>query len=204
MSALRLVLARHGETTANAVGLLDTRLPGCPLSEEGHRQAAELAERLAGEPVVGVYASLATRAQQTAAPVAARHGLTAQVLGGVHEVCIGDLEGRHRPQDHDALHAMYHAWHGGDLRHARPGGESGQQVLDRYLADIAAIRAAHPDGTAVLVSHGAAIRLATVALASNVDGSFAAPRLLSNIATIVLEADGAGWRCLRWDNIELA
>jgi broad specificity phosphatase PhoE len=203
VTPLRLVLVRHGETTANAEGILDTRLPGHPLSEEGHRQAAELARRLAGEPVVAVYASRALRAQQTARPVAARHGLAAQVLGGVHEAFIGDLEGCRAPDAHRTLHELYRTWHYGDLEAARPGGESGKQVLSRYLPDVAAIRAAHRDGTAVLVSHGAATRLAVVALAANVDGSFAAPRLLSNAATVLLQADGTGWRCLRWDDIEL-
>ena len=202
-TALRLVLARHGQTTANAEGILDTRLPGHPLTEQGHRQAAELAARLAGESVVAVYASRALRAQQTAQPIAARHGLATQVLDGVHEVFIGDLEGRQAPDAHRTLHEMYRAWHCGDLEAARPDGESGQQVLDRYLADVAAIRGAHREGTAVLVSHGAATRLAIVALAANVDGSFAAPRLLSNAATVLLEADGDSWRCLRWDDIEL-
>lgn len=202
MTALRLVLARHGQTTANAEGILDTRLPGHPLTEQGHRQAAELATRLAGESVVAVYSSRALRAQQTAAPVAARHGLAAQVLEGVHEVFIGDLEGCQAPDAHRTLHEMYLAWHCGDLDQARPGGESGKQVLDRYLADVATIRAAHPGGTAVLVSHGAATRLAIVALATNVDGSFAGPRLLPNAATVLLAADGDGWRCLRWDDIE--
>lgn len=204
MTPLRLVLVRHGQTTANALGILDTRLPGHPLTEVGHRQAADLAQRLAGEPVVGVYASRALRARQTAQPIATRHRQTAQVLDGVHEVFIGDLEGCQTPEDHRILHEMYHAWHGGDLEAARPGGESGKQVLDRYLAGVAAIRGAHPAGTAVLVSHGAATRLAVVALAANVDGSFAAPRLLPNAATVLLEAEGAGWRCLRWDGIELA
>lgn len=201
MSPLRLVLARHGETTANVEGLLDTTLPGHPLTELGRRQAAELAEQLCAEPVVAVYASLARRAQQTAQPVADRHGLAVQVLPGVHEVSIGDLEGRRGQRDHDTLHAMYHAWHGGDLHAARPGGESGKQVLDRYLADVATIRARHTGGTAVLVSHGAATRLATVALAANVNGSFAGSRLLPNAATVLLEADGVGWRCLRWDDV---
>ncbi len=200
---MRLVLARHGQTTANAGGILDTRLPGHPLTEEGHRQAAELADRLAGESVVAVYASRALRAQQTAEPVAARHSLTAQVLDGVHEVAIGDLEGRQQPEDHRALHKVYRIWHSGNLAAAPPGGESGSQVLDRYLADVATIRAAHPGGTAVLVSHGAATRLAIVALAANIDGSFAGPRRLSNTATVVLEADGNNWRCLRWDDIKL-
>jgi broad specificity phosphatase PhoE len=226
-------MARHGETTANAAGILDTRLPGHPLSERGHRQAAELAEKLVSEPVVAVYASRALRAQQTAAPVAAQHGLDVQVLPGVHEVSIGELEGGARPEDHRALHEVYHAWHAGDLDVALPGGESGRQVLDRYLADVAKIRATHQEGTVVLVSHGAASRLAVVALASNVDGAFAGPRLLPNAAYVLLEADplpgadpvsgagappgadpppgagapsgadSGGWRCLRWDDIEL-
>jgi broad specificity phosphatase PhoE len=203
MAALRLVLARHGETTANAQGLLDTRLPGHPLTEQGHRQAADLAQRLADEPVVAVYASRALRARQTAQPIATRHRLATQILGGVHEVFIGDLEGRESPEDHRTLHELYRTWHYGDLEASRPGGESGKQVLDRYLADVAAIRRAHRHGTAVLVSHGAATRLAVVALAANVEGSFAAPRLLPNAATVLLEADGTGWRCLRWDDIEL-
>jgi broad specificity phosphatase PhoE len=203
VTPLRLVLVRHGESTANAEGVLDTRLPGHQLTEEGHQQAAELAAQLAHEPVVAVYTSRAIRAQQTAQPIAARQGLVAQVLGGVHEVAIGDLEGRHTPADHQTLHELYRTWHHGDLEAARPGGESGKQVLNRYLADVATIRSAHRGGTAVLVSHGAATRLAIVALAANVDGSFAAPRLLPNAATVLLEADGAGWRCLRWDDIQL-
>jgi broad specificity phosphatase PhoE len=197
------VLARHGQTTANAEGILDTRLPGHPLTEQGHHQAIDLAERLSGEPVVAVYASRALRARQTAQPVAARHGLAVQVLDGVHEVAIGDLEGCRTPEDHRRLHELYRAWHYGDLDQARAGGESGKQVLGRYLPEVAAIRSAHPNGTAVLVSHGAATRLAVVALAANVGGSFAAPRLLPNAATVLLEADGTGWRCLRWDDIEL-
>lgn len=203
MRPLRLVLARHGQTTANAEGLLDTRLPGHPLTEKGHRQAANLAQRLVGEALVAVYASRALRAQQTAQSVAARHDLVVRSLDGVHEVFIGDLEGHHTPEAHRSLHELYRAWHSGDLDQARPGGESGKQVLDRYLADVAAIRSAHQDGIAVLVSHGAAIRLAVVALAANVDGSFAEPRCLANAATVLLEADGAGWRCLRWDDIKL-
>jgi probable phosphoglycerate mutase len=197
------VLIRHGESTANAEGILDTRLPGCPLSERGHRQAAELAQRFASEPVVAVYASRALRAQQSARPIAARHGLAVRILDGVHEVSVGDLEGCQALEAHRTLHELYHVWHSGDLDQARPGGESGKQVLDRYLPDVAAIRSTYQAGTAVLVSHGAATRLAVVALAANVDGSFAGSRLLPNAGTVLLEADGAGWRCLRWDSIEM-
>ncbi len=119
MAALRLMVVRHGQTTANAQSILDTRLPGHPLSEAGHQQAADLAQRLADEPVVGVYASRALRARQTAQPIAARHLLVTQILDGVHEVFIGDLEGCQSTEDHRTLHELYRSWHGGDLEAAR-------------------------------------------------------------------------------------
>ena len=61
----RLVLARHA-VTAQTGPLLSGRTPGIALSEEGHRQAAALGERLAGLPVVAVYASPIERTRQTA------------------------------------------------------------------------------------------------------------------------------------------
>jgi len=64
------------------------------LNELGRAQAEALGAAMAVEPITAVYASTAVRAQQTAAPVAARRGLTVEVVPGVHEVFCGDLEGR--------------------------------------------------------------------------------------------------------------
>jgi hypothetical protein len=94
MTDLRLVLARHGQTDANVRRELDSRPPGAPLNELGRAQAEALAQRLADAPVTAVHASRALRAQQTAAPVAAAHGLPVAVVDGVQEVFVGDLEGR--------------------------------------------------------------------------------------------------------------
>lgn len=205
MSGLRLVLARHGQTRANLAGALDTRPPGDSLTAEGHRQAAELAELLATEPVVAVYASHARRAQQTAGPVAAAHGLDVQLLDGVHEAFVGDLEGSAGLDERELWHDIYHAWHAGELDRAVAGGESGEQVLTRFLAGVDKIQAEHPEGTVVLVSHGAALRLAAGALASNVDGLFAGVHYLPNTATVVLQLDGAtaAWHCVRWHDVDL-
>ncbi|MGH3980027.1 MAG: histidine phosphatase family protein [Pseudonocardiaceae bacterium] len=202
---MRLVLARHGQTGANVRGALDTGLPGYPLTDEGHRQAAELAERLATEPVVAVYASHAVRAQQTARPVAVAHGLDVALLDGVHEAFAGDLEGSDDLEQRGLWQDVYRAWHTGELDRAVPGGESGEQVLRRYLADVDRVRVTHPHGTVVLVSHGAALRLAACALAPNVEGAFAWVHYLPNTATVLLERDGAtaGWRSLRWHDVDL-
>jgi probable phosphoglycerate mutase len=52
----RILLARHGETEWNRVGRWQGQADQ-PLSETGRRQAAELAERLAGDGITAIYSS---------------------------------------------------------------------------------------------------------------------------------------------------
>lgn len=204
MTALRLVLARHGQTESNVHHVLDSRPPGPPLTDEGRRQASALGQRLASEPVVAVYASVAVRARQTAEVIAAPHGLEVVTADGVHEVDVGDFEGRSDRAAMEQFIGVFRAWHAGDVELPVPGGESGQQLLDRFLPAVERIRAGHADGVVVLVSHGAAIRLAARTLASNIDSMFADAHFVPNAGAVVLEVDGAGWRCLSWDGVKPA
>lgn len=206
MSTFRLILVRHGQTHANVHKILDTRPPGPPLTEEGRAQAVRVADDLATEPVVAVYASVATRAKETATAIARRHGMPVTSVDGVHEVDAGDLEGLTGVAPVTTFHEIYSGWLLGDLRRHLPGGESGQDVLDRYLPAVDRIRDRHPDGVAVLVSHGAVMRLVATRLAGNVSGQHANSVLLPNTGRIVLELDPAeptGWRCLEWTGIPL-
>jgi len=65
---------RHGEVY-NPGGILYGRLPGYRLSDRGRAQARAVADALADKDIVLVVASPLQRAQETAAPIAARHGL---------------------------------------------------------------------------------------------------------------------------------
>jgi broad specificity phosphatase PhoE len=61
-----ILLARHGETNDNLEphrfqGFTDT-----PLNDTGRRQAHELAERVAGDGIVSLWASDLSRARETA------------------------------------------------------------------------------------------------------------------------------------------
>ena len=77
-------LLRHGEVF-NPTKVLYGRLPGFRLSEIGEQMAERAAEALADRDVTAVIASPMERAQQTAAPVAARHGLEIQTDGRIIE-----------------------------------------------------------------------------------------------------------------------
>lgn len=93
LSATRLVLARHA-VTAQTGPLLSGRASGIDLSEKGRGQAEVLGKRLANLPVAAVYASPIERTTQTAAAVAAHHGLTVQPLPGVLEADYGEWTGQ--------------------------------------------------------------------------------------------------------------
>ncbi|MGH3432789.1 MAG: histidine phosphatase family protein [Thermocrispum sp.] len=200
---MKLQLIRHAESTANVRRALNTRMPGPPLTEQGLAQAETLATGVAADPIVAVYASIAVRAQQTAAPVAAMHGLEVQVIDGVHEVWVGDLEDRTDAAAIDTYAGVFYPWTRGELEVSMPGGESGLQVRDRYLDAIAQVRAkheqAHPDGTVLLVSHGGVMRLCAELLSDNVPPGLAEAGLIPNTGAIVLQTrDGGGWHCLAW------
>ncbi|MEU6848566.1 histidine phosphatase family protein [Actinacidiphila alni] len=75
MSELTVVhVMRHGEVH-NPEGILYGRAPGYHLSELGRKMADRVAEHLAERDITHVVASPLERAQETAAPVAAAHGL---------------------------------------------------------------------------------------------------------------------------------
>ncbi|WP_280353173.1 histidine phosphatase family protein [Nocardia abscessus] len=199
----RLILVRHGETEGNVAKLLDTRIPGLPLTERGAAQAKTFGEGLLRLPKV-LFSSAALRARQTASYIEAATGVAAMVLDGLHEVQAGDLEGQHGEEAHRTFQQIYRAWHEGDLTLRVPGGESAQDVLDRFLPVIAELRNTYltPDdeghGDVMVVSHGAAMRLVGRTLA-DVRPPFTTNNHLDNTETIELvPVPDGGWECIRW------
>ena len=84
MSRTVVHLLRHGDVH-NPDGVLYGRLPGFWLSDVGVRQAERVAAHLADHDVVHVVASPLLRAQQTATPITARHGLDLVTDEGLSE-----------------------------------------------------------------------------------------------------------------------
>lgn len=201
---MRLYLVRHAQSEANVRKILDTALPGPSLTELGRQQAADLATRLGQEPITAVYASHATRARQTARPLADALSLEVTPLPGVHEVSVGDLEGRGDQEALELYGKVVGQWLDGRLDVSLPGGESGHDVRERYLEAIGGLRARHSDRdeTVVVVSHGGAIRFGAEWLAGNVTSEIADNGLLPNTAIVRLDTDsGGGWRCSEWAGI---
>lgn len=198
----RLVLVRHGQSHANTERRIDTRPPGAALTDLGRSQARAFARELPHPPAMIAH-SVAVRAAQTAAEIGAELGVDAQQFQGIHEVQVGELENRNDDEAIALFESVYQRWHEGDLDVSMPGGETGNEVLDRYVPVLTQLRMRYLDddawqGDIIVVSHGAAIRLVSGVLAG-VDGSFALDHHLANAESVVLApiTDGR-WSCVQW------
>jgi probable phosphoglycerate mutase len=198
----RLVLVRHGQSVGNVDRRLDTRPPGSELTPLGRDQARAFARSGPAQPGLLIH-SVATRAVQTAAEIGALLGIPAHEVDGVHEVQVGEMESRNDDEAVAEFNAIYQRWHQGERTVALPGGESAEQVLDRYVPVLTELRMRYLDddgwtGDIVVVSHGAAIRLAAAVLAG-VEGSFVLDHHLGNAESVVLSpiTDGR-WSCVQW------
>ncbi|HCN23172.1 MAG TPA: histidine phosphatase family protein [Arthrobacter bacterium] len=201
---MKLLLIRHGQTPGNVLGQLDTAHPGPGLTELGERQAEAMARSLANEPIGALYASTLLRTQVTAAPLARLHRLEVEVLDGLHEIEAGALEKLTDHESHRRYLGTVFAWAAGNLDRRMPAGPDGHEFFERFDAAITLVaeRATQvgDNGTAAVVSHGAAIRTWAGRRAADTDHEFAARHVLSNTGIVALEGDpGAGWKLIHWD-----
>lgn len=195
---MKVTLVRHGETPGNVAGRLDTAPPGPGLTARGEHQAAALVERFAGEPFDAIWTSAHLRTQLTAAPLVADRGVAPRVRPQLGEFSAGDLEGRSDPAALTVFLAVMHAWIGGDLDPAIPGGETGHDIIDRMDAAMAEI--CRTGDSALVVSHGGVLRIWTAVRCANVTTEFALANYLVNTGVIVVTGSPAGgWHCDSWD-----
>ncbi len=205
MGAMRLLLIRHGETTANAGRVLDTAPPGHSLTELGNEQAQSLVNRLRGEDIGVIVTSDLVRTQETAAPLAQDRGIRIEIHADGREISGGSLE----DATHDAAFEEYSqtvfSWPDGDRSVRLAGGESGDEVLarfDRQVERAAKATARSGREVGVVVAHGAIMRLWTTCRAVGADASFIASHPMPNTGIVEIEPNGDGrWRLLSYDGL---
>lgn len=198
---MRLFLIRHGQTEANTLGALDTGEPGMSLTDLGRQQASVLPAIFEGIEVNMIATSNLARTHETAANLAQSKGLDPVVDERIREIRAGDLEMR---TDQDAIHTFHvivDDWSQGDVHKRMPGAENGAEVLARFDAAVKAAReAVGPQGTVVMVAHGAVIRLW-----SRVSGGIKDPEdfpYILNTEVVELVEDEDGWTIVRRINGE--
>jgi probable phosphomutase (TIGR03848 family) len=167
-----VLLVRHGQTPTTGK-VLPGRAPGLHLADKGKAQAEAVAGRIAAlqtdqRKVAAVYASPLERTRETAGPIAAALGLKVQRRQGLLECDFGDWTGA----------SLKSLWKKPEWRTVQrnpsgfrfPSGESFTEMQTRIVTAIDDLRAAHPGGTVVAVSHADPIKAAVAhALGTHLD-----------------------------------
>ncbi len=153
-----VVLVRHGLTPTTGK-VLPGRAPGLHLADEGKRQAALVAERIAGlDKVAAVYSSPLERARETAAPVARALGIRTKIERGLIECDFGDWTGARLSSLSKQPDWRVLQRHPSGFRF--PGGESLSEMASRARDAIERLVRSHKGATVVAVSHADPIKAA--------------------------------------------
>jgi broad specificity phosphatase PhoE len=154
LAPTRLLLVRHGETDWNRVGRWQGQADP-PLNDTGRRQAAGLADRLAGDGIAAVYSSDLTRARETARAVAQRLGLGVVEDPALREIDVGSWSGLTRAEVAERFPDGYARWLEGEIGH---DGETREQLAARAVGAARTIAGRHQGETVLVVTHGGVIR----------------------------------------------
>ena len=201
MTAVRTTVhvMRHGEVH-NPEKVLYGRLPGYNLSERGRLQAQAAADWLAAHDITYVVASPLERAQQTAAPIAASHGLDIDTDDDLIE-SWNDFEGKRVAPGDGALRDPRN-WP--RLRNPRKPswGEPYDQIAPRMTAAMHRARVKAEGHEAVCVSHQLPVETLRRAMTGRSLAHLPLPhRLLCNLSSITsftFDDD----RLIRWSYTE--
>lgn len=158
--ATDILLIRHGES---APARLDVPAPlvdgqaDPDLDPRGRHEAERVADRLQHEEVSAIYVTNLRRTAQTAAPLAARVGLTPAVEPDLREVHLGEWEGATFRMRFAERHPLAMRMLEEQRWDVIPGAETSDALHKRVRRGIERIAEAHPDQRVAVFTHGGII-----------------------------------------------
>ncbi|WP_319454900.1 MULTISPECIES: histidine phosphatase family protein [unclassified Mycobacterium] len=198
---MTLTFVRHGQSTANEAGILNTAVPGPGLTALGQLQAQDVAAVLATQGHDGIYASTMVRTQQTAAPLG-----SAVVLPGLQEIDAGVFEGT---AERGPLALLGYAlpplaWTFGLRAVPILGSADSGNAFDARVDGAVKTIYDTGDRNPVVYSHGATIMFWVMMNVDNPDPLLILTHPLDNTDVVVVNGTpDDGWTLTDWDGVRV-
>lgn len=154
----RLLLTRHGETTANVRRIFSGHTD-VALTPLGVRQARALARRLADEPIVAAYASDLSRARETARLALGGRDIPVIEEPGLREFHFGTWEGLSFREVRERFPDGWQQFLALSDDFCAPDGEPLRETRRRIAETVQRIVAAHTEETVLVVAHGGTLQM---------------------------------------------
>lgn len=134
-----LLLARHGESDWNAVGILQGQQDR-PLSPRGSQQRKNLFFLLQSVTLARIFTSTLQRTVQTAIPISEEKELTLVQLAELDEAGLGVFEGLSRSfGSDDESGKLYQSFLNDEINVALPGGGESLRMVDKRITQPVAL-----------------------------------------------------------------
>jgi broad specificity phosphatase PhoE len=203
---MRLYFVRHGESTANLLGVFSNSGLKHPLTGKGIEQARALTHSLSGLQVEQIYSSPILRAVQSAQILAERLQAPVEISEALREWSVGIYEGTTDPlgwQLHRQVQEDWFVQH--QFASKMPGGESFYEIQERFTPFIEKLvqEWGSSKRSVILVAHGGLYRAMLPVIFKNVDFAFACQHDFPNAAYVMAEFQAEGLYCLSWCGISL-
>jgi len=206
---------RHGQSVGNAANLIDTGVPGLPLTALGQQQAVAIGNALGAQGnFAGVFESQLTRVQQTASFAGMNN---ASILPGLNEISAGIFDGAPDISPQGLLYLVAPlAWTLGFpiVPMLAPGSAhingvvfdqgftSGMQTMYGTAMTNPVVNPANGHITDVAFSSEFAIEVGTLMNVNNPDPLLMLTHPLPNTGTVVVQGNPqGGWTMVSWDGI---
>lgn len=153
-------LVRHGETESNLLKRYAGRSSES-LTPHGRFQAQRIARLLCAEAPCAIYSSRIVRALETAKLIATHHELIVQADARLDELLMGPWEGLSESEVASRYPGDWELWSRQPHELKLPGRETLTDVAERVMSIAREVSVAGPT---ILVTHVAAIRVATLSV----------------------------------------
>jgi broad specificity phosphatase PhoE len=201
---MELYFVRHGESEANILRVISNRGWVHPLTEKGHQQARDLAEKLRKAGIIKIYTSPLQRAVQTAEILSKILGVEYEITGALREFDCGIAEGRADAEAWQMWQADWDNWHiHQQWDYHVEGGESFNDLRSRFLPLVNGLLreyAGHSDNF-VLIGHGGLFYSMLPQVLTNLPLNFNGP--FPNTGYVLAEARPEGLTCLEWCGVKI-
>ena len=217
---MRFFFARHGESEANLLRVFSNRGWKHPLTATGREQMEGLARKLRNRGVGAIYTSPLRRAVESAEVLGACLSLRYEIEPALIEYDVGAYEDRSDAEAWQASAGLEQRWIEGDRDARMPGGESCNDIRNRFRPFIARVMdrfkasgsVVHLDSATgrpvgnpglfdvavVLIGHSGTYTQALPEVLDNVSPGFAVTHSLAHTAYVEAALRPDGLHCLRW------
>ena len=153
-----IYLVRHAEAEGNLYRIAHGQYDGL-ITDRGYRQIDVLRRRFENVHIDAVYSSDLFRARTTAKAIYEAKGLPLHLEPAFREIHMGIWEGRIWQELNTNYEEEMYCFNRQLDKFSIEGGETCQQVLDRFLPALERVAKAHDGETIAIFSHGAALRM---------------------------------------------